>query len=88
MSGRDYRDDVIEALADSEAALWCQVQALAERAVNAETDRDAYRLVAVQWSHYAHREHGEHQRLLARYERLRDEYRSLRESVLAEARAA
>ena len=58
---RDYRNVVIEMLADENVVLREQVGAcheqiedLAERAVNAEVDRDAYRAVAVAGIHYAH----------------------------------
>ena len=46
-SRRDYRDSVIEEFAD-------QLQVMYERAIDAEADRDSYRLLAQQLLHALH----------------------------------
>jgi hypothetical protein len=71
----------VETLADSEAE-WI------ERAMDAEADRDAYRLVALQaidtYHHLAHA----HDRLRASHARLLDEYRFLMAQTMRKAGAA
>lgn len=84
MTARDYRDDVIAELAASEAALRDQVLLLVERAVNAEADRDAFRLVAVQCLHENHAQHLRCERMDGQLERLREETRALRASLMNE----
>lgn len=83
----DYRDTVIETLADSEAALREQVKRLAERAVLAEAERDAYRLLSVQGLHYVHRLQGELATMTERYHRALDHTRALREEMRSEKAA-
>jgi hypothetical protein len=70
---RDYRDDVIEALAQSEAELL-------ERIVDLTTERDSYRLVAVQGIHVLHELQAELERVRRQHERLSEEYRAFRYS--------
>jgi hypothetical protein len=71
----DYRDDVIRELAASE----CELR---ERVVNAEVERDAYRLIAVTFAHFSYGEYVAHERLRGQYERVVDEYRALRMSLI------
>ena len=82
-SRRDYRDTVIETLADSEGALREQVEALAERAVVAEADLATMRLVAVADLHHAHDLHVENVRLTGRVDQLRDALQALRAQLMA-----
>lgn len=83
MSGRDYRDDVIAELADSEGALQDQVMEWTERAVRAEADRDAYRLVAKQSIHQNHDLQLTVDDLRTRYHRALDDARRLRSKTVA-----
>ncbi|MBI2187321.1 MAG: hypothetical protein HYU37_09430 [Acidobacteria bacterium] len=69
------RDAVIEALADSEAAL-------REGVVELTVERDAYRLVAVQALHRLHDMAQQLDRLREQHRRLGDEYRALREQTV------
>ncbi len=82
MSGRDYRDDVIAELAASEAALREQVMRLAERAVLAEAERDAFRLLSMRGLHYVHDLQGALAATTARYRRALDHTRALHEQIL------
>lgn len=82
MTTPDHRDEVIAVLAASEAALRDQVLALAERAVLAEVDRDALRLVAVQSLHLIHQLQCDVVDLRGRYHRALDDARGLRAQLL------
>lgn len=81
MSGRDCRDDVIAELAESERDLLEQLARSAERAVLAEADRDAFRLLAVQALHNIHDLQGALAATTARYRRALDHTRALHEQV-------
>lgn len=83
MSGRDYRDFVIETLADSEAGLREHIDTLAERAVVAEANLAAMRRVAVAGLHHAHDAHVELVGLRNRYHRALDDARRLRGRIIA-----
>ncbi len=83
MSRRDYHDDVIAELADSEGALREQVMNLAERAVLAEADRDAMRLVTTQALHQIHDLQLTVDDLRTRYHRALDDARRLRGQPIA-----
>lgn len=73
---RDSRDAVmIEALADSEAALLDEL-------VKTRAARDTYRLIAVQAIHALCDRTQELDRLRAQHHRLRDEYRAYRAATL------
>src|SRR5688572_10151246 len=70
VSGRDYRDDVLEILAASELRLqrnvWLlqeQAAELTERAVRAEAARDAYQLVAQTWARLSAADYQKRERL-------------------------
>lgn len=75
MRARDYRDDVIEQLADDLAAM-------TERAIVAEAERDSWRRVAQMAIHHAHDLYMETQR--ESVTRLRDENRELREALMVQ----
>ena len=79
----DCRDIVIETLAHSEAGLREQIMCLAERAVLAEADRGAYRLVAVQAIHHIHDLQLTVDDLRQRYHRALDDARQLRGQIIA-----
>jgi hypothetical protein len=64
-------EDVLEALADSEAAL-------VERLASVEADRDIYRLLAQEGLHALHHQTVTLDRLRMAHYRLLDEYRALR----------
>ena len=83
MARRDYRDTVIAELAASEGALREQVMCLAERAVLAEADRDAYRLAATQAIHQIHDLQLTVGDLRSRYHRALDDARRLRGQIIA-----
>ena len=68
---RDHRDLVIEALADSEAALLGRLEEL-------ETERAAYRVVAQESLHALHRLTVKYDRVTARLRAIVDELRELR----------
>jgi hypothetical protein len=76
-----YKDLVIADLADDAAAI-------AERAVIAEADRDAYQLLAQQAIHSLHTLTAERDTLRAQLWRLRGEYRHLRAQTMRQAVAA
>ena len=89
MSQRDYRDVVIETLAESEAALLDQIATLADRAVHAEADREAYRLIAVQAIHHICGLRAESDSTTERYHRSLEDARGLRVRLLqADAQVA
>lgn len=73
---RDYRDDVIEELANSEAAIRAEL-------METRTDRDAYRAVAVVSIHHAHDLQTENRRLRRHLDALREQVRRLRDANLA-----
>lgn len=77
----DYRDLVIETLADAEAEL-------IDRVVDLMIERDACRLLEQQAIHALHALTVERDRLRASHHRLIDEYRHLRAQTLREAEAA
>ena len=58
---------------------------MAERAVNAEADRDAYRLLSQQALHRVHELTLESDRRDVRYRQVVDEYRRFRAGVMREA---
>jgi hypothetical protein len=74
----DFRDLVIEDLADQLVLYEEQIGGLAERAARAEAHRDAYRLVAVQAIHHSNDLHQKTLRLEQQANRLRDELRDIR----------
>lgn len=71
----DYRDAVIETLAEAEATL-------ADKIVALTSERDAYRLVAQQAIHICHAQYVELRGLSARYKRLLRDFRALRSQLL------
>jgi hypothetical protein len=71
----DYRDLVIEILADSEAMLLSWIEDLI-------SDRDAYRLLAQHAIHHCHAQYAQLTRLRTGHERLIAEYRVLREQTI------
>ena len=75
---RDYRDIVIEELADAEALLL-------ERVASLEADVQSYRLLAQEAIHALHDLARERDRLRERHHRLLNEYRALREDLLRAA---
>ena len=77
MTARDYRDDVIEGLADELHLVNERCAEAAERATTAEADRDAWRLVAVQAVHHLNERHVEFSRLEDRYHRFLRERRGI-----------
>ena len=83
MTARDYRDGVIAELAASEGALREQVTYLAERAVLAEAEREAFRLVAAQAIHQIHDLQLTVDDLRTRYHRALDDARRFREQAIA-----
>ena len=83
MSVRDYRDDTIAELAASEGELCERVMCLAERAVLAEADRDAMRLVAMQAIHQIHDLQIALDDLCQRYHRALADARRLRAQIIA-----
>jgi len=68
-------DDVIAALAKADATLLDVIVALT-------SDRDAYRLLALQAIHHCHSQHVKLVRLSARHERLANEFHTLRQLTL------
>ena len=78
---QDYKDLVIEMLADSEAEL-------CERNASVEADRDTYRMLAQEAIHALHHQTITLDRLRASHQRLIDDYRRLREQVLRHSEAA
>ncbi len=78
---REHRDLVIEALADSEAALIEHVVAL-------ESERDSFRDLAHAAAGQLHDLTLQQRRLRAAHHRLLDEYRCLRAKLLSETQAA
>lgn len=82
MASYDFRDAVIEDLAASEVLLREQVADLAERAVRAEVDLDAMRLVAVAGLHHAHDLQVELNDLRERYNRALREAHDLRANTI------
>lgn len=62
--------------------------ALMDEILRLMAERDAYRMVAQQAIHHCHEKHLDSVRLRASHERLLDEYRALREQVLARAKEA
>jgi hypothetical protein len=87
MTARDYRDDVIETLAASEAALREQVDQLEERAVRAESARDAFQMMVLAWGRYGYAHHLQDIRKDAQIDRLINENRALRAAVMMEGRS-
>lgn len=78
---RDYRDTVIETLADREDAQFTRV-------VELTIERDAYRLVALEAVARLHGQHVEIERLRARLLTLRDELRRYTAATIGEPRRA
>lgn len=79
---RTYVDDCLEQFAFENAALREQVGMLAERAVLAEADRDAFRKVAVAGLDRAHELDVELIEIRERYRRALDDARELRVSLM------
>lgn len=78
---RDYRDAVIEMLADSEAALL-------ERIANLEADVRIYRELAQEAIHQLHDALEQCDRLHAQHARVLEDYRRLREQTMRAAEAS
>jgi len=81
-ASQDFRDSCIEQLADEGAALREHIARLAERAVCAEADRDAFRRVAVAALDRAHDLDVEIIEIRQRYRRALDDARGLRMLLL------